>query len=46
MIFGLVLCRLAILKKKLADYKQLLRGFFSCFQGQKKSISLIKKYVV
>ena len=36
MTFGLVLGRLAILKKKLgANYEQLLRVFFSCFQGQK-----------
>ena len=35
MRFGLVLGRLAILKKKLgADYEQLLRVFFSYFQGQ------------
>ena len=36
MTFGLVLGRLAILKKKLgANYEQLLRVFFSCFHGQK-----------
>ena len=31
--FGLV----AVLKKMGTDYEQLLRVFFSCFQGQKKS---------
>ena len=36
MRFGLVLGSLAVLKKKLgADSEQLLRVFFSCFQGQK-----------
>ena len=35
MRFGLVLGRLAILKKTGADYEQLLRKVFSCFQGQK-----------
>ena len=36
MRFGLVLGRFAILRKKLgADYGQLLRVVFSCFQGQK-----------
>ena len=34
MRFGLVLGRLAILKKMVADYEQLLRAIFSCFQGQ------------
>ena len=35
MRFGLVLGRLAILKKKIvADYEQLLRAVFPCFQGQ------------
>ena len=35
--FGLVLGRLAVLKKRVwADYEQLLRVVFSCFQGQKK----------
>ena len=34
--FGLVLGRLAILKKKFGpDYKQLLWSVFSCFQAQK-----------
>ena len=46
MIFGLVLGRLAILKKPFgADYEQLLRAFFSCFQGQKK-INLIVKNIL
>ena len=36
MIFGLILGRLAILKKNWADYEQLLRAVFSCFHGQKK----------
>ena len=35
MRFGLVLGEMAILKKMRADYEQLLRVFFSCFQGQK-----------
>ena len=35
--FGLDLGRLAVLKKRVwADYEQLLRVVFSCFQGQKK----------
>ena len=34
--FGLDLGLLALLKKNWADYKQLLRPFFSCFHGQKK----------
>jgi hypothetical protein len=36
--FGLALGQLALLKKKQiwADYEQLLRVVFSCFQGQKK----------
>ena len=42
--FGLVLGRLAILKKRRADYDQLLRVFFSCFQGQKKLYIFLKKY--
>ena len=34
MLFGLILGRLAILKKNgWADYEQLLREVFSCFQG-------------
>ena len=38
MRFGLVLGRLAILAKKIrANYEELLRVVFSCFQGQKKS---------
>ena len=37
MTYGLVLGRLAILKKKLgADYEQLLRVFFHVFRGKKK----------
>ena len=37
----LVLEQLAILKKKLgADYELLLRVFFSCFQGEKKSLKV------
>ena len=41
MRFGLVLGQLAILKKKLgADYEQLLRVVFSCFQEQKKMSKL------
>ena len=43
--FGQVLDRSAILKKKLgADYEQLLRVFFSCFQGQKNNLEFLKKY--
>jgi hypothetical protein len=39
MRFGLVLGRLAILKKKIwADYEQLLRVLFSCFHVQKSKI--------
>ena len=38
MRFGLVLGEMAILKKMRADYEQLLRVFFSCFQVQKKII--------
>jgi hypothetical protein len=34
--FGLDLSRLAILKKNLADYEQLLRVFFYVFIGKKK----------
>ena len=34
--FGLDLSQLAVLKKRVwADYEQLLRVFFSCFQRQK-----------
>ena len=37
MRFGLVLDRLAVLKKKIgADYELLLKAVFSCFQWQKK----------
>ena len=37
MRFGLILGRLAILKKKFwADYEQLLGRFFSCFHWQNK----------
>ena len=35
MRFKLILGRLTILKKIGAKYEQLLRAFFSCFQGQK-----------
>jgi hypothetical protein len=40
MRIGLDLGRLAVLKKKRvwADYEQLLRVFFSCFQGQKSML--------
>ena len=39
MQFGLVLGGLAVLiKTTWADYEQLLRAFFSCFQGQKMFI--------
>ena len=39
----LVLEQLAILKKKLgADYEQLLRAVFSCFQGQKNNLKYFK----
>ena len=42
MRFGLVLDRFVILKKKWgANYEQLLRVVFSCFQGQKKNIFLL-----
>jgi hypothetical protein len=45
MRFGLVLGQLAILKKKLgADYEQLLRVVFSCFQGEKYNWKFIKEY--
>ena len=45
MRFGLVLGRLAILKKKWgADYEQLLRVVFLCFQGQKKMLNFFEKY--
>ena len=43
--FGLVLGRLAMLKKNWADYEQLLRVFFSCFQGQKKCQNFFKNIV-
>ena len=33
MLFGLVLGQLAILKENWADYEQLLRAVFSCFNG-------------
>jgi hypothetical protein len=47
MRFGLVLGRLAILKKKLrANYEQLLRVVFSCFQGQKIILKKFKNIVV
>ena len=41
--FGLVLGRLAILKKRRADYEQLLRVFFFMFSGAKKIIYISKK---
>jgi uncharacterized protein YecE (DUF72 family) len=34
--FGLILGQLAVLKKKGADYEQLLMAVFACFHGQKK----------
>ena len=44
MRFALVLGRLAILKKKIgADYEQLLRAVYSCFQ--EKSLKF-KKYIL
>ena len=44
MRFGLVLGWLAILKKKMgADYEQLLRVVFSCFQGQKNNLKYFGK---
>jgi hypothetical protein len=44
MRFGLVLGCLAILKKMGADYEQLLKVFFSCFQVQKINLNFLKKY--
>jgi hypothetical protein len=45
MRFWLVLGRLAILKKELwANYEQLLRVVFSCFQGQKNYLKFSLKY--
>ena len=42
MTYGLVLGRLAILKKKLgADYEQLLRVFFHVFRGKKNLIFFV-----
>ena len=43
MRFGLVLGRLAILKKLGANYEQ-QRVVFPCFQGQKDNLILKKKY--
>ena len=43
MKFGLILGWLAILKKMGANYEQLLRSFFSCFQGQ-KNVNLFYKH--
>ena len=46
MRFGLILGRLAMLKKKLgADYEQLLtlRAVFHCFHGQKKNLIFFLK---
>ena len=41
--FGLDLGQVAVLKKRLwADYEQLLRVAFSCFQGQ-KNVTFLKK---
>ena len=38
--FGLDFGRLAVLKKRaLANYEQLLRVVFSCFQGQKQNVN-------
>ena len=45
MKFGLVLGRLAILKKMGADYEQLSRVVFSCFQGQKRNLTFLR-YIV
>ena len=43
--FGLDLGRLAVLKKRVwANYEQLLRVFFSYFQGQKKVLNLLKTF--
>ena len=43
MRFGLILGRLAILKKNgWADYEHLLRVVFSCFQGQKIYLKILK----
>ena len=43
--FGLILGRLAMLKiKNWANYEQLLRAFFSCFQGQKINLECFQKY--
>ena len=40
MRFGLILGRLAIMKKKIGtDYEQLLSVFFSCSQGQKYNLN-------
>ena len=42
--FGLDLARLAILKKRACvNYEQVLRVVISCFQGQKKLKSCIKR---
>ena len=43
MEFGLILGRLAILKKIGADYEQLLRAVYSCFR-EKKSLEFLKKF--
>ena len=44
MRFGLVLGRLAILKKKLgADYEQLLKGVFFMLSGAKTFFRFLKK---
>jgi hypothetical protein len=47
MRFGLVLGQLAILQKTWgANYEQLLRVVFSCFQGQKNDFIFLKNIVV
>jgi hypothetical protein len=43
MRFGQILGRLAVLKKMGADYEQLSRVFFSCFQGQKNNLNFSKR---
>jgi hypothetical protein len=45
MCFGLVLGRLAILKKNWANYEQLFRVVISCFHGHKKCLMFFKKIV-
>ena len=47
--FGLVLGRMAVLKKNWADYEQLLRAVFLCFHWQffflNIVVSALKRYV-